>query len=73
VLPIIKSEMNILRSGYAVSIKNQIIWGMCYMHYIACTAMMLTWGALKVKFDLPIVKWTVVQCKCNVFIRKILC
>jgi hypothetical protein len=25
VLPTIKSEMNILRSGYAVSIKNQII------------------------------------------------
>ncbi len=42
VLPTIKSEMNILRSGYAASIKNQIIQGTCYMHYIACTSMMLT-------------------------------
>jgi hypothetical protein len=41
VLPI-KSEMNILRSEYAVMIKNQIILGTCYMHCIACTAMMIT-------------------------------
>jgi hypothetical protein len=28
VLPMIKSEMNILRSGYAAAIKNRIIRGM---------------------------------------------
>jgi hypothetical protein len=42
VLLTIKSKMNILRSGYAALIKNRIIRGMCYMHYIACTAIMLT-------------------------------
>jgi hypothetical protein len=42
VLLTIQSKMNVLRIGYAVSIKNQIIQGMCYMQYIACTAMMLT-------------------------------
>jgi hypothetical protein len=41
VLLTIQSKMNVLRSGYAVSIKNRIIQGMCYMQYIACTAMML--------------------------------
>jgi hypothetical protein len=42
VLLTIKSEMNVLRSGYAVAIKNRIIRGTCCMHCIACTAMILT-------------------------------
>jgi hypothetical protein len=46
VLPTIKSEMTVLRSGYAAAIKNQIIQGMCYVHCIACTAMMLTCQSL---------------------------
>jgi hypothetical protein len=48
VLPTIKSKMNVLRSRYAVLIKNRIIQGMCYMQYIACTAMMLTFQLLLV-------------------------
>jgi hypothetical protein len=31
ILPTIKSEMNLLKSGYAVAIKNQVIYGKIYI------------------------------------------
>jgi hypothetical protein len=37
VLPTIKSEMNLLRSGYVVAIKKQIIRGKV-IHIVGCTS-----------------------------------
>ncbi len=48
VLPAIKSEMNILRSGYALAMKNWLIQGKCNVPCIACTAMVFTYQLLAV-------------------------
>jgi hypothetical protein len=37
VLPTIKSEMNLLRSGYAAAIKNQVIYGKV-IHIVECAS-----------------------------------
>jgi hypothetical protein len=42
ILPATKSKMNVLRSVYALALKNQLIWGKCNVPCIACTTMVFT-------------------------------